>query len=128
MKKLAILISVLVLAFALAGCQREADKVAYNVSKEADNFNVVRQLTVINCRTDKILFQMTGKMSYENEGDRITVIVEDENGVYHKHFIALNDWVTYIIEDKGKAKINKYKYELNFNPNMFIPVTGKVSD
>ena len=39
----------------LAGCS-EADKVSYNVSKEADNFNVRRRVTVINTRTDKIDF------------------------------------------------------------------------
>ena len=31
----------------LSGC-RQADRVSWNVSKEADSFNVVRRLTVIN--------------------------------------------------------------------------------
>lgn len=33
----------------LTGCATEAERVSYNLSQEADNFNVVRQLTVINC-------------------------------------------------------------------------------
>jgi len=46
------------------GCdQNQANMVSYNLSQEADNFNVVRQLTVINCIQGDVLFQMTGKMS-----------------------------------------------------------------
>lgn len=33
----------------LVGCETEAQKVSYNLSQQADNFNVIRQLTVINC-------------------------------------------------------------------------------
>jgi len=42
------LLCVGLLSFPLTGCgQTEAEKVSYNLSLEADNFNVVRQLTVI---------------------------------------------------------------------------------
>ena len=57
--------------FVMTGCgQRQVDDVSYNLSLEADNFNVVRQLTVINGITGDTLFQMTGKLS-------ITADVED---------------------------------------------------
>lgn len=46
------------------GCN-EVDRVSYNLSKEADNFNDVRQITVINCLQGDVLFQMTGKMSIQ---------------------------------------------------------------
>lgn len=36
-----------VLALTLSGC-READRVSYNISLEADNYNTIRQITVIN--------------------------------------------------------------------------------
>lgn len=36
----------------LTAC-RESERVAYNISKEADNFNVTRRLEVINARTVK---------------------------------------------------------------------------
>jgi len=42
-----------VVAVSMSGCGRQATVVSRNVSKEADNFNVVRRLTVINTRTDK---------------------------------------------------------------------------
>lgn len=37
------------LALGMAGCGTEASRVNYNLTQQADNFNVVRQLTVINC-------------------------------------------------------------------------------
>lgn len=108
----------------LSGC-RQADKVSYNISLEADNFNTIRQITVINCIKGDVLFQMTGKMSIraDIEDDQLEVTVEDEYGRYKKHFIGLSDNVTYVVEDiTDTNKISEYHYTLNFNPKMWIPV------
>lgn len=107
----------------LTGCQRQADKVSYNLSLEADNFNDVRQLTVINCLQGDVLFQMTGKMSIKADtaDNQLEIIVEDENGEYKKHFIGLSDNVTYVVEDITSGDVSHYQYSLNFNPNMWIP-------
>lgn len=106
------------------GCQTEAERVSYNLSQEADNFNSVRQLTVINCLKGDILFQMTGKISISVDvlENQLEVIVELEDGSYKKHFVGLSDNVTYVIEDITEGtKVSKYKYTLNFNPNMWWP-------
>lgn len=105
------------------GCERQSDKVSYNLSLEADSFNVVRKLTVINCIANDVLFQMEGKISIENVGKNLEIVVEDENGAYQKHFVGLSDNVTYIVEQKNFKQTEKYKYILNFNPKMWIPVT-----
>lgn len=106
------------------GCDNQADRVSYNLSKEADNFNDVRQVTVINCLKGDVLFQMTGKMSIEADtvDNQLEIVVENENGEYKKHFIGLSDNVTYVVEDITSDDVNNYKYTLNFNPNMWIPV------
>lgn len=125
MKKKIGLIVVLCLTLCLfTGCeQRQADVVSYNLSLEADNFNDVRQLTVINCLQGDILFQMTGKMSIEVDGtdNQLEVIVEDEYGEYKKHFVGLSDNVTYVVEDITNGDVDRYNYTLNFNPNMWWP-------
>ena len=70
-------IALTIAVFVFSGCvEREATIVSHNISKEADNFNVVRRLTVINTRTDKCILQMTGKMSIEDQTDGIAVLVE----------------------------------------------------
>ena len=123
-KNLIFVTALLLLVLSLAGCAREADKVSYNLSMEADNFNDVRQVTVINCLQGDVLFQMTGKMSItaDTSDNQLEVIVEDENGEYKKHFIGLSDNVTYVVEDITSGDVEKYRYTLNFNPNMWIPV------
>lgn len=123
---LVVLTAVLLVSF--VGCT-QAEKVSYNLSKEADNFNVVRQLTVINCIEGDVIFQMTGKLSIEADtvDNQLEVTVEDD-GTYVKHFIGLSDNVTYVVEDLnlGDNAVSNYRYTLNFNPNMWIPVEAEV--
>lgn len=129
-KILAILLLVGVIGTTLTGCT-EAARVSQNLSQQADNFNIVRQLTVINCITGDTLFQMTGKMSItaDTADNQLEIIVEDD-GIYVKHFVGLSDNVTYVVEDLnlGDNAVSKYRYTLNFNPNMWIPVDVKTVD
>lgn len=117
-------------ATALAGCDTEANRVSYNLSQEADNFNDIRQITVINCLQGDVLFQMTGKMSItaDTADNQLEVIVEDEKGEYKKHFIGLSDNVTYVVEDVTAGDVEKYKYTLNFNPEMWLPYEVETID
>lgn len=129
MKKVISLVLILVLLMSLIGCS-EAEKVSYNLSEQADNFNVVRQLTVINCIEGDVLFQMTGKMSItaDTTDNQLEIIVEDENGLYQKHFVGLSDNVTYVVEQVSDANVSKYKYTLNYNPKMWIPIEADIID
>lgn len=115
------------LAFGVCGC-READRVSYNVSLEADNFNVERRITVFNVRTDKVLWQMTGTFSVKSSDGDLDIIVELPDHAYAKHFFDLNEWTTYIIEDLSGANVPKYSYELNFLPETLVPVTVTSND
>lgn len=130
-KKLSLILALGLVLCALTGCEtREADIVSYNLSLEADNFNDVRQLTVINCLQGDILFQMTGKMSIEVDGtdNQLEIIVEDEHGEYKKHFVGLSDNVTYVVEDITSGDIDRYNYTLNFNPKMWWPYDVETVD
>ena len=125
MKKLFVMVAVVVmLMFSMTGCVDEATVVSYNVSKEADNFNVVRRLTVINTRTDKCLLQMTGKISIEDVTDGIAVLVEvdRDKGIYQKHWVYLNENTMYTVEDLNGVGVSKYAYELEFMPQELFPV------
>lgn len=129
-RKVLLVLSICVLMLSLGGCN-QAERVSRNLSKEADNFNVVRQLTVINCITGDTLFQMTGKMSItaDTEDNQLEIIVEDD-GRYVKHLIGLSDNTTYVIEDLnlGENDVSNYRYTLNFNPKMWIPADVKTID
>ena len=131
MKKILKLVCVITIVLCLSGCdQNQADIVSYNISKEADNFNVIRQLTVINCIQGDVLFQMTGRMSINvDEADKqLEVTVEVEKDQYKKHFIGLSKEVTYVVEDITGSNVSAYNYTLNFNPKMWVPVEVKTID
>lgn len=131
MKKVLCILAILAITVvSFTGCDTEASRVSYNLSQEADNFNNVRQVTVINCLQGDVLFQMTGKISITADvaDNQLEIIVEDENGKYKKHFIGLSDNVTYVVEDITSGDVSKYKYTLNFNPKMWLPINGKVID
>ena len=124
-----IMVCTMLVVASLTGCT-QAERVSYNISVDADNFNQMRQLTVINCIKGEVLFQMTGKMSItaDKTDNQLEVIVEDENGEYKKHFVGLSDNVTYVVEDITSSETSKYHYILNFNPNMWIPVEADYID
>lgn len=114
---------VMILSLGLTGCT-EADKVSSNVSVEADNFNVLRRFAVINSRTDKVEFEVIGAFSLDaSNKNKISIICEMEDGTYKKHIIGLNENTMYVIEDLGGAKVNKYKYEVNYIPESIVPFT-----
>ena len=114
--------TMIILAIAsLTGCGRESERVSYNIAQEADNFNVLRRVVVINTRTDKAEFECIGRLAVEVGSKRLDVIVETDENKYQKHIINLTGNNMYIVEDLGKAEVNKYKYEINYLPEMIIP-------
>jgi len=132
-KKVKIIISLVLIAVGLfcAGCGcTQVDRVNNNITKEAENFNVYRRVTVINCIKGDTLFEIEGRMNInaDTKDNQLEIIVEVSDGKYKKHFIGLSDNVTYTVEDISGAEVSKYHYEINYNPNMWIPFTIKPND
>lgn len=128
MKKLIIGI-IIALVLLLSGCETEATRVSYNVSKEADNFNVCREIIVVNVRDNTVLYTLRGYFSLKNEGhDELCVISEVGDGVYKKDFIYLSEWTTYVCTDLTGAKVDRFHYELNILPQMVGGVTFTMND
>lgn len=122
-KNISLLIALFMMIY-LTGCvETEAGIVSQNVSQEADNFNVLRRLAVINSRTDKVEFELIGAFSLQvdHSDGQIEVICEMEDGTYKKHIIGLNENTMYVVEDLGGAAVNKYKYQVNYIPESIIP-------
>lgn len=125
-KKILLAVMATVLAMGvLTGCS-ESYKVSQNVSKEADNFNVTRKLTVINARTDTVLLELTGTFALQNNGaNELEVIIETAEGKYKKDLVYLNDYTMYVVEDVSGANVDKYHYEINFLPEWGAKITHK---
>lgn len=127
------LVSLLVIAVIFGTCNlltgcREADRASYNISREADNFNIVRRVTVIDCINGDVLFQMSGRMSiYADTTDNQLEITVSDDGKYQKHIIGLSDNVTYVVEDLnlGENDVQAYRYTIIYNPKMWLPIDIK---
>lgn len=128
-KQKKIIVTIIIVGMLLVGCT-EADKVSSNVSQEADNFNVIRRLTVLNARSDKPMFELIGAFSItvDSADNQLEVICETGENEYKKHFIALNEWTMYVVEDVSGAEVDKYRYEVNFLPESIVPITITSND
>ena len=75
------------------GCS-EAEKVNYNISKQADYFECERRITVYNARTDNIVLYCEGYMSIDNDYGNNELIVTVKTGpdTYKKNYIYLNSY------------------------------------
>lgn len=115
MKKIfAILLVVLCLIGCLAGCS-EADNVNHNLSQAADNFQVVRKITVYNARTDLIVMEMEGFMSLSNtSANELVVTCMTGPNQYKKNYIYLNEYVIYVVEDITGTVTDPYHYKIHF--------------
>lgn len=121
-KRIALVLVLIVMAVVLASCT-QADRVSANLSKEADAFNVTRRLAVINARTDKPIFELMGAFSIANNmNNELEITVQTGPNEYKKHFVYLNEWTLYVVEDISGANVSPYHYEVNFLPEMIVPI------
>ena len=123
MKKILILIVIVILG--LSGCARDSDVASWNISKEADQFRVVRRIVFYNSITDTYILEMIGRCSIEitDAGQTLEVTCKIGEETYQKHFLGLSDNVTYTVEQLETSNVSVYKYELIFKPDSIIPIT-----
>lgn len=108
------LIAIVTCCVGLAGCSA-ADNVNHNLSQAADNFQVLRKITVYNARTDLIVMEMEGYMSLSNNStNELVVTCMTGPGEYKKNYIYLNEYVIYVVEDITGFATDPYHYKVHF--------------
>lgn len=123
---IAILAIVAVMTASMIGCS-EADKVNYNMSKQADYFECERRITVYNARTDTVIFVAEGYMSISNYDSTNELIVTFKTGAntYKKNYIYLNEWTLYVVEDITGTHTDPYHYKMYFHTEILPDVEVK---
>lgn len=123
MKKLLTITLGLVMAFAVAGCQSDADVVSANLSKSADQFEVLRRVVFYNGITGEYMLTIEGYCSlgnYDKTGE-LSVTCEVGKGQYKKHFLGLSDNVTFFVEQLNSENVSKDHYRVVFKPTTIVP-------
>lgn len=122
MKKMILIAMLVLVGVVLGGCVRTSTTVNHNLSKDADEFNLYRKITVTNARTDTIMLQAEGYMSLSNNSaNELVVTIKTGENTYYKDYIYLNDWTCYVMEQTEPTGTDKYHYQLVFYPERIIP-------
>lgn len=131
MKKL-LISTVVIFAMSLAlmgGCSSNADTVSDNISKEAEKFKVGRRIEVVNSITDKVVFEVIGRCSFETPGDQLDVVCKDAPHKFTKASIGLGDNTTWASVQLGKINVSEYRTKIIIRPTSVVPdldlVTGE---
>lgn len=123
MKKLYLLLIPLLFGFLfLAGCT-DADTVSYNISQEADYFNVYRRVVFYNGITNEYMMTIEWRCSLGNDNTdkQISITCKTGEWQYKKHFLGLSDNITYFIEQLESKSVSKNHYKVIFKPSVIIP-------
>lgn len=122
MKKKLIIITTLIILI-LSGCSNAKDRVSYNISRDADEFRVIRRVVFYNSITDTYMMEMVGNIAIDLERDGvIEVIAKIGPDKYQKHYLGLSDNVTYTVEQLGVSNVSEYKYRVIFKPESIVPI------
>lgn len=107
----------------ISGCTNDADVASHNLSRAADNFEVMRRVVFYNGITGDYMLSIEGLCSLGNyDKDReLSVTCKTGNNSYKKNFLGLSDNVTYFAEQLEGVDVSTYHYRVVFKPQTIIP-------
>jgi hypothetical protein len=110
------------LTAASPGCTSDADTAAQNLSTKAEKFEVQRKITVVNTRSDKVVFEVTGRCSIEFESkERVMAMCKHGDDDFRKHYAVTGDTGMAMIEQLGPIDVDEYHTQIVIKPETIIP-------
>jgi hypothetical protein len=106
----------------LTGCTADdADVVNENLSKDADNFKVLRRVVFYNAILDKYIMTVEGYCSVD-PGDAVRMGVTCKVGnEYKRNAMGKSDNVMWFYEQMGTSGVSPNHYKIVFKPSVIIP-------
>lgn len=121
-KKIAAIVVAAGLMLGLSACGgSDAKTVSDNISKEADQFNVQRKITVLNTRTDKFMFYAEGRCSVERDNGWLVAICRHAENEYRKHLIGPATDAFPMVEQLAPIDVSRYHTLIVMRPEGIIP-------
>jgi len=111
------------LALSAGACSSDADVASANLSKDADNFKILRRIVFYNGVTGAYILVVEGYCSLGNDDPqyKLTVTCKTGKDQYKKHFLGLSDNVTYFAEQIESANVSVDHYKVIFKPESIVP-------
>lgn len=120
LKKLALIAALAVPALTLAACQPAA-VVSENISKDADNFQTLRQIVLYNGITDAFIQEVQGYCSIQpGENFHIAVICKTDHG-YIKDMWRIGDNTVVFVHQLDASNVSPNFYKVVLRPTTIIP-------
>lgn len=121
MKKI-LLATALVAGVALTGCSHKSDTVSHNLSQEADDFKVFRQIVVYNGFTDKYILEVDGWCALGNNDSsrEVTYTCKTPDG-YTKDIIQRSDNTFVFVHQLEPKNVSADFFQVTLRPETVIP-------
>jgi len=105
----------------LAACQDDATVASQNISRAADNFEVMRRVVFMNGITDEYMLEIIGLCSLNPRTDAVQVTCKIGENEFVRHQLGLSDNVTYFAEQLETIDVSTNHYRVTFRPQQIIP-------
>ncbi len=107
----------------LPACSSDADVASENLSKDAENFKILRRVVFYNGINGEYILQIEGYCSVETEDRKLAVTCKTKVNPdeYKKHFLGSSDNVTWFAEQINGANVSTSHYRVIFKPSTIIP-------
>ncbi len=111
----------LLVTLTAASCEDDATVASRNLSKAADNFEVVRNIVFYNTWTDTEVATITGLCSIEVETHKLAVICKDGSGDFKKHYLGRSANLSFLAVQVEGADVSTMHTRITWKPQGFIP-------
>ena len=105
----------------LAGCDSQASVASQNISTQADNFQIQRQVVFYNGITGAYIESITGLCSVENDKTQVAVTCKVGPNKFTKDFMGKSDNVMWFSHQTSPSNVSSYQYQIVLRPSTIIP-------
>jgi predicted small secreted protein len=107
-------------AVTLTACN-DAEIASANISRAADNFEVMRRVVFMNGITDNYMLEIIGLCSINDRVTSVQVTCKVGEDRFIRHQMGLSDNVTYVAEQLDAIDVSVDHYRVTFKPQAIIP-------
>jgi hypothetical protein len=127
LKRIALAATAVLALGTMTACENDADVVSKNLSTDADNYKVMRQIVVYNSFTDKYILEVIGFCALGNSDPAGSVSYTCKvgkgqgSGGYVKDIIKKSDNVTVFAHQLEPVNVSPDYYKVTLKPTTVVP-------
>lgn len=122
-KILAAILALVALTMGLSACKSDADVASKNLSKAADNYEVMRNIVVYNGITDKYIMTVTGYCALGNEdsADQVSYTCKSDAGLVKDIIKKSDNTFVFVHQIYPKGDVSTSYFRVVLKPSTVVP-------